>query len=252
MPEIPDVVQAKAFQLVDDNGQVRAEMKTNEHGDPSFVLLDRDGKARFDLSFLEDGGLGLHLNDTNGQAGMSVKKSGEPYLSLWDQGGGVSLVASADRGGESGLFVFDCNGCRRLSANMFEDILVLNCVTRTKKSGLARLGDSGEPDLSLFDRSSKARISAAVSESGQPELTLRDQEEQHRLSANLNGKGNPSLFLYDESGRKQLILGTDRDYDRLRTLLEHRKVYPEGFRHWFPGLYILDEHGQDRFAAGCT
>ena len=44
--DIPDVIQAKVFQLVDDNGDVRAELKTDVDGEPSFTLMDKQGQPR--------------------------------------------------------------------------------------------------------------------------------------------------------------------------------------------------------------
>ncbi len=39
MPDIPDVVQAKAFQLVDDNENLRAELATAVDGSPYVSLI---------------------------------------------------------------------------------------------------------------------------------------------------------------------------------------------------------------------
>ena len=44
--DIPDVIQAKVFQLVDDNGDVRAELKTDVNGERSFTLMDQQGQPR--------------------------------------------------------------------------------------------------------------------------------------------------------------------------------------------------------------
>jgi hypothetical protein len=52
---IPDVIQAKSFQLVDDNGDVRAELTTSENGSPVFVLLNQNGQIRLG-AFLDDAG----------------------------------------------------------------------------------------------------------------------------------------------------------------------------------------------------
>ena len=44
--DIPDVIQAKVFQLVDDNGDVHAEVKTDVDGALSFTLIDKQGQPR--------------------------------------------------------------------------------------------------------------------------------------------------------------------------------------------------------------
>jgi hypothetical protein len=45
-----DVVTAREFRLVDDNGNLRAHMYTDERGEPGLVLYDRTGtrRAQFD------------------------------------------------------------------------------------------------------------------------------------------------------------------------------------------------------------
>lgn len=45
-----DVVTAREFRLVDDNGNLRAHMFTDEQGEPGLVLYDRSGtrRAQFD------------------------------------------------------------------------------------------------------------------------------------------------------------------------------------------------------------
>ena len=65
--DIPDVIQAKVFQLVDDNGDVRAELKTDVNGERSFTLMDQQGQPRLIAgldggnSFLQTVGVDLHL-----------------------------------------------------------------------------------------------------------------------------------------------------------------------------------------------
>ena len=49
MPDVPDVIQAKAFQLVDDNGKVRAELSMNQGG-PELKLLSPEGETRLSAS----------------------------------------------------------------------------------------------------------------------------------------------------------------------------------------------------------
>ena len=44
--DIPDVIQAKVFQLVDDNRDVRAGWKIDVDGEQLFTLMDKQGQPR--------------------------------------------------------------------------------------------------------------------------------------------------------------------------------------------------------------
>ncbi len=61
--DIPDVIQAKVFQLVDDNGDVRAELKTDVNGERSFTLMDQQGQPRL-IAGLDGGNSFLHSKQT--------------------------------------------------------------------------------------------------------------------------------------------------------------------------------------------
>ena len=62
---IPDIIRAKAFHLVDDDGYVRASLATDEDGQPFISLDGEDYQPRFEVS-LDSG-------------------SGSPVLSLYGQ-----------------------------------------------------------------------------------------------------------------------------------------------------------------------
>ena len=44
--DVPDVVQAKRFELVDDNGNVRARLAMADDGTPYLDILDQNGQDR--------------------------------------------------------------------------------------------------------------------------------------------------------------------------------------------------------------
>ena len=68
MPDIPDVIQAKAFQLVDDNGKVHAELAMHQ-GHPELKLLSPEGETRLSASVIHDQPY-LILNQSQG--GMCI------------------------------------------------------------------------------------------------------------------------------------------------------------------------------------
>ena len=67
MAKIPtrEVVRAKLFQLVNDKGDVVAELKTTGDGYPSLSLLDKAGKKRL-VAELPDSGPCLHMEGVEG------------------------------------------------------------------------------------------------------------------------------------------------------------------------------------------
>ena len=203
--DIPDVIQAKAFQLVDDNGNVRAELRTEHDGEPSFVdkdgltrleaglnggdgfltLLNEDGCARFSLDFNESGNTALTLHDRYGEPRLvaDLNESDEPVLTLNDLDGEPRLIADLGTDGRPSIGLCDVNGQRRL---------------------VAALTQSDQPGLYLSDQNSKPRIITGLDESGRPALFLRDQDGKDRLLAELDGYGGSHLALRGQDGQHQI------------------------------------------------
>ena len=140
MSDIRDVVQAKAFQLVDDDGSVRAEMKLSEDGSPEFVLRDQYGQDRL-VARIDGFSASLSLSNQDGQArfDVSVDESGDPSLSLRDHGGKPRLSASLDESGRPSLDLRDQDEQPRLSVSL----------DRTGQPGLYLRDDRGQKSLIL-------------------------------------------------------------------------------------------------------
>ena len=85
MPDIPDVIQAKAFQLVDDNGEVRAELTMANDG-PEFRLLDLEGNIRFSVTLFDNDQPSLVLGDMLGTCLEASVHDGHPSLELRQKG----------------------------------------------------------------------------------------------------------------------------------------------------------------------
>ena len=69
---VQDVVRAKKFQVVDDQGKKRAALGLSDDGGPALLLYDADGKKR---------------------AGLFLASDGSPSLSLYRKGGTVAWHA---------------------------------------------------------------------------------------------------------------------------------------------------------------
>lgn len=61
-PEVISIIRAQAFELVDENGQVRSRFNVEKDGTVVFRLLDQEGAIRVKLGADKDGS-GLVLLD---------------------------------------------------------------------------------------------------------------------------------------------------------------------------------------------
>ena len=87
MSEIPDVIQAKEFQLVDGSGNVTATLRPNElSGKPAFALRDQEGNARLGLALDENDQPFLFLANESNEIRLIARlnETGEPVFSLFD------------------------------------------------------------------------------------------------------------------------------------------------------------------------
>jgi hypothetical protein len=88
---VQEVVRAKRFEVVDDQGKRRAALGLTADGSPAFWLYDATGKTRVELHVLPDGSTDLLLYDAAGErrAWLGLTPDGSPYLWLRDTAGKV-------------------------------------------------------------------------------------------------------------------------------------------------------------------
>jgi hypothetical protein len=86
---VQEVVRAKRFEVVDDQGRSRALLSVLPDGSPGLTLYDGAGKQRAGLGLLPDGTPRLALHDAAGKqrAGLTVLPDGSPGLALFDAAG---------------------------------------------------------------------------------------------------------------------------------------------------------------------
>jgi hypothetical protein len=85
---IAEVVRARAIELVDEQGQARAQLNVEPSGEAVFRLRDSKGQIRVKLGASADGS-GLLLLD----------QSTEPAIQMLAKGGGTSVML-ANKGGQ--------------------------------------------------------------------------------------------------------------------------------------------------------
>jgi HEAT repeat protein len=108
----PEVIRAQRFELVDDEGRVRAALDVLG-GDPDVALHDREGRSRAVLSMV-GGSPRLRLFHENGEAAIGLSEfRGGALISALGAGppGPSALLAVAP--GEAGLGLYDDKGRQR-------------------------------------------------------------------------------------------------------------------------------------------
>ena len=166
------VVQAQAFELVDNKGAVRAAMKITANGSPALTMFDKDGNTRFDVSFGNgnDGSVGITLHGVNGKGRLflSINEYDQPSLSMLDSNETVRLIAAVDGTKWDSpplLALCDHHGNPLLLAQV-------SYALQQPESGLRGLltvdGEKGSVALGALDKS------------GRPSIVKRDQKGKIR------------------------------------------------------------------------
>jgi hypothetical protein len=84
---VPDILRARVIELVDENGQIRAQLKVENDGEAVFRLRDPKGEVRVKLGAGGDGS-GLLLLDGSTEPGIQMlAKSATTSVTLSSKGG---------------------------------------------------------------------------------------------------------------------------------------------------------------------
>ena len=83
-PGVAEVLRARAFEIVDENGKVRAQINIEKTGEAVFRLRDQKGTIRTKIGAGEDGS-GLSLMDDRTDATVQIKANKD--------GGGITLFS---------------------------------------------------------------------------------------------------------------------------------------------------------------
>ncbi len=81
---IPEVLRARAIEIVDENGKVRAQLNIEKTGEAVFRLRDQKGTIRTKIGAGEDGS-GLSMMDDRTDATVQIRANKD--------GGGITLFS---------------------------------------------------------------------------------------------------------------------------------------------------------------
>jgi hypothetical protein len=90
---IPEVLRVRAFELVDGNGRVRAQLNIDEtNGEVIFRLRDENETIRVKLGASEEGSGLLLINDLTEPGVHLLAKQDDTSLTLTDQSGAEQVI----------------------------------------------------------------------------------------------------------------------------------------------------------------
>ena len=185
--QVPEVIQAKAFQVVDDDGNLRAELgfrvaRYNDHVDNEPTLEFRDAEGYVLLS------VGLNYFDRPrlfmGDNGSVVGDETADGLRIWDARQQIEVS-------EGRLVVRDAEGVIRLQVGL----------------GSGDEGDS--PRLLMRDRAGRTRLEIELVEV-EGERMVSKVDDDYELSP-LVWSDLPRLKMRDEEGNIRLEVGYNDD-----------------------------------------
>ncbi len=171
---VPEVVKARRFLLVDENGKERAGLGMDKDG-PFLDLRDENGKERARLG-LAKAFSGLVLSSENGSAVALAAGNDMQALTFMGENGKQRAVLMTLKDGHAGLAVLDEN----------------------EKPRARLVVDKDGPALNLLDENDKIRAALQLPKDG-PSLNLSDENGKQRAVLGAN-KDGPILDLFDENG----------------------------------------------------
>ncbi len=172
---VPDVLRAHRFELVDENDNVRGVLQVTEDGS-RFRLLDENCKVRAGLSVDKDGPRLDLLNESEKiRATLDVDTLG-PALALRDENGKMRVILDVDKVG-SCLDLRDEDGRPQalLSVDRKLGSHLLLAAGNAKMKALLSVKNDFGPGLALYDDSGTPRVGLVAARSGGASLTLADE-----------------------------------------------------------------------------
>lgn len=183
-PQDPVVITAREFQIVDDDGTVRAILGTQPDGCSGLYLYDKTSRSRVVLDTKPDGRSGLYLYDKNGTGRVGVDIHGDEVagITLADDPSHPTALFVSPRDGESCLYLYSKNGTPKVTLQADE-----------------------QARLSLRDDKNRQKFLVFVKESGNPVLLMTKNHES-LFRVNVDGNETPELVITEANGKEAVHL----------------------------------------------
>lgn len=154
-----DVIKAKGFVVVDDNGKHIASLCRNEAGAGTMMLSGNEDSVGVVLSTGIGGSSGLVLSDDKGNVRviLGVNKGGIPSLGLLNEKGNLLATLAIDPNNTPGLLLYDNKGNVRV---------------------VLGVDQAGVSELAMVEPTGSVRVSLGMDGGGTPWLTVYGPDEK--------------------------------------------------------------------------
>ncbi|MCS6926253.1 MAG: hypothetical protein NZ578_10190 [Candidatus Binatia bacterium] len=148
--ELPAVIRAERFEVVDRDGKLRATLGTGSTGAPGpvlsdgLVLIDNNGQPRANLGLAADGAPGLMMYDPGlrYRIALDVAPDGAPALALASKEGRTRAELVLPSEGGPGLILYDARLQPRVTLDVSSAGLPALVLTGQNGTVLGRMPDA--------------------------------------------------------------------------------------------------------------
>lgn len=113
-PPSQDVVRARTFELIDQNGNVRMNLEMMPYGDaeqPLITMYDEGGQIRGMVGLQQDGSPEIDLTGSDGShVRLSSRPDGSNSLDFYDHNRTIRARLAVQHHGPSGLALYESSG----------------------------------------------------------------------------------------------------------------------------------------------
>ncbi|MBX3475115.1 MAG: hypothetical protein KF754_12085 [Planctomycetes bacterium] len=210
-PEIAKVTRSQRFELVDEDGLVRASLSA-AGGVTELRMIGHDQNTTATIRIRKDGAAALSFADARQQSRivLGTGAGGIGGLGFSDDQGRSRLALGTDKAGAPALTMNYASG---KLAGLFtvqaerDAAIILN---GPKGDTNLALGNSdGRPNILMLDDKGIERMKLVLKEDNSPALMLRDQKGQGRLVAGANADGWAGLGITDTRGTVRTLMFSD-------------------------------------------
>jgi hypothetical protein len=187
--ETPAIIRAEQFQLVDQSGRVRGQLRLDEHGLAGLSLFGQDaGAPLVSLDASPKGDASLRLGDPNRQRAveLTTEPQGSQHIALYHDGK-LRLGLQLQKHGDPAIRFYD-QGKRLISLGL----------TSQGDPHLTFYGDNQKPALDLVSHKNGDRSLDMMATNGIPRIVLGLKNDQKSGLGLFDRKGKTRVALMDE------------------------------------------------------